>query len=325
MGLHQILALVLAFLALGLGVLYYGLYRQTELPTLLGWLSNPVFSSAKPIEPGAYGQSIPSLLHAIASILIMRVFVSRTTIRGMPVSLAMFLALLLFEYTIGHTNISDMLFIAVGVMVAECVWYGLSQLRADASYCAGKLSQRLSMLAAVSFSGLLAAGSSYWGDYHHAECAYYEDSGYCSEYKRDGMPVYMSYEVLRNAVEIQAARPPDRLGRLYVYGDYIFLNEVNEGIHVIDNHDPSQPVNKGFIRIPGNMDIAVRGDYLYADSYVDLLTLDLSEPNDIREVNRQQSLFPYNAYQNIPYNVVLAQSQLNQQRGVVVGYTLAEQ
>lgn len=58
----------------------------------------------------------------------------------------------------------------------------------------------------------------------------------------------------------------------------MYINERFEGIHVIDNRDPSSPQNVAFLDIPGNIDLAVNGDALYADSYVDLVTIDISNP-----------------------------------------------
>jgi hypothetical protein len=63
-----------------------------------------------------------------------------------------------------------------------------------------------------------------------------------------------------------------------VYGDYLFINEVNEGIHVIDNTDPSSPRNVAFIEIMGNIDLAAKDGILYADNLVDLLLFDISNP-----------------------------------------------
>ena len=68
-----------------------------------------------------------------------------------------------------------------------------------------------------------------------------------------------------------------KTGKIYIKGDYIFINEKKEGIHVIDNSDPSNPRNISFIAIPGNLDIAVMGNILYGDSYTDLVAVDITE------------------------------------------------
>jgi len=64
----------------------------------------------------------------------------------------------------------------------------------------------------------------------------------------------------------------------------------------------------------------VKDDYLYADSYVDLVTLNLADTDNITEVAREQDIFPYDAFQNIPYNVDFDFGVVDRSNGVVVGY-----
>ena len=74
------------------------------------------------------------------------------------------------------------------------------------------------------------------------------------------------------------------------YGDYIFINDKYEGIHVIDNSNPNQPVKVAFIQIPGNVDISVKDNFLYADSLMDLVILDISDLDNITIVNRLENV-----------------------------------
>lgn len=80
-------------------------------------------------------------------------------------------------------------------------------------------------------------------------------------------------------------------GKLYVKDQYLFVVEVKKGIHVFDNSNPAAPKAISFLSIPGNVDLAVRDNILYADSYSDLVALDISNPAAIREVNRQETGF----------------------------------
>jgi hypothetical protein len=112
--------------------------------------------------------------------------------------------------------------------------------------------------------------------------------------------VYLSYEELRNSFAVDAPRPIKKGGKIYVYGDMLFINERNQGIHVVDNSDPKVPRQLSFLNIPGNIDIAVKGQTLYADSFVDLVVLDISNLDQIRAVNRINDTFPYNPSQAIP-------------------------
>jgi hypothetical protein len=80
-------------------------------------------------------------------------------------------------------------------------------------------------------------------------------------------------------------------GKIYTYGNYLFINEINKGIHIVDNSDPASPRFLNFLNIPGNMDLAVNSNVLYADSYVDLLAFDISSPTNVSLVKRVENVF----------------------------------
>ncbi|MES2731778.1 MAG: hypothetical protein V4714_08520 [Bacteroidota bacterium] len=111
-------------------------------------------------------------------------------------------------------------------------------------------------------------------------------------------PVYMLRDELRNAVATQAAKTLVNPGKIYAKGDYIFVNEIDKGIHIIDNSHPTAPQLISFINIPGNKDIAVHNNTLYADSYIDLLALDISNPQNISVLKRLENVFPSYGYEN---------------------------
>ncbi len=117
----------------------------------------------------------------------------------------------------------------------------------------------------------------------------------CTSYERVPVfsPIYLSYAELRTP--IMAADPVDigTTGKIYVKDSYIYVNELYEGIHVIDNTDPSSPQKIAFIPIPGNVDMAIKGTTLYADSYVDLVAVDIADPLNAVEVARIEDTFPY--------------------------------
>src|SRR5688500_18833604 len=64
-------------------------------------------------------------------------------------------------------------------------------------------------------------------------------------------PVYKTAEEVRANIKTNGSEQIERPGKIFVKGNYIFLNEVDKGIHVIDNSNPSQPKNISFINIPG--------------------------------------------------------------------------
>lgn len=110
-------------------------------------------------------------------------------------------------------------------------------------------------------------------------------------------PVYTSYDDLRASVKYGEKREINQAGKIYLINDYLLVNEPNAGIHIIDNSDPQHPENLGFIHIPGNFDMAAVDGYLYADSYMDLVILDISDITNPQEIKRVNDLFPnYNTF-----------------------------
>ncbi len=130
-------------------------------------------------------------------------------------------------------------------------------------------------------------------------------------------PEYMSYADLRSSFSLKSGEIIQQPGKIYFKDNFIFINEYQKGIHVINNTDPTNPQNISFIEIPGNVDMAVKGDKLYADSYIDLLTIDISDMDNITEVDRDTSVFPY----IIPDYEDGILSDLDMRKGVIVGYT----
>jgi hypothetical protein len=106
-------------------------------------------------------------------------------------------------------------------------------------------------------------------------------------------PNYKPLTEVRAEMKSSAARGLKNPGKIYIYGNYIFLSETNEGIHIIDNSKPATPKNIAFIPIPGNVDLAVTGNTLYADSYSDLVVLDISDPLAVTAKKFFDNMFPY--------------------------------
>ena len=104
-------------------------------------------------------------------------------------------------------------------------------------------------------------------------------------------PVYKEKAEVYANIKSNAPTAIQQPGKVFIYGDYIFLNEVDKGIHIIDNANPARPVVKAFINIPGNLDIAVKGNTLYADLYADLVVVDISNPLQARFIKYIANVF----------------------------------
>lgn len=106
----------------------------------------------------------------------------------------------------------------------------------------------------------------------------------------DYTPVYMTTSEIQD-IKTENAKALEKPGKIYFYNNYIFVNEINKGIHIIDNHNPESPQNISFISIPGNRDMAIQGKNLYADNGADLITLDISNALDVKVIDRQTKAF----------------------------------
>lgn len=116
-------------------------------------------------------------------------------------------------------------------------------------------------------------------------------------------PLYLSPEALRESFEVSAPVEVTNTGKIYLYQNYILLNEPGKGIHIIDNSDKSNPEIISFVNIPGNYEMAVRGDRLFADSYIDLLVLNISDPKNISLGTRIEDIFLDLAQQDQYYDI----------------------
>lgn len=108
---------------------------------------------------------------------------------------------------------------------------------------------------------------------------------------RTTVPFNVSLEDLRKSVKSIPVTDLTSTGKIYVKGNYLFINELRKGIHIIDNTNTSSPVQVAFIQVPGNSDMAVYGNILYADSYLDFVAIDISNPTAVKEVGRVQGAF----------------------------------
>ncbi|MDX1476654.1 MAG: hypothetical protein R3301_03075 [Saprospiraceae bacterium] len=104
-------------------------------------------------------------------------------------------------------------------------------------------------------------------------------------------PVYKPLEEIRTDIQVSDPRELEDPGNINYYNGYLLVNERREGVHVIDNRDPANPVNIAFIEIPGNLDLAVKDNILYADMYLDLVAIDISDPTNASLISRREDVF----------------------------------
>lgn len=104
-------------------------------------------------------------------------------------------------------------------------------------------------------------------------------------------PVYSTTDQIKAATGLRAAQPLYAPGKIYLKDQYLFVNETGKGIHIYDNSAPISPQALSFLNIPGNYDLAISGNILYADSFVDLVLFDISDITNIKIASRLDGFF----------------------------------
>ncbi len=137
-------------------------------------------------------------------------------------------------------------------------------------------------------------------------------------------PLFMVASEFRSTVAVEEPQPIKEQGKIVFYSGYLYISQPGEGIHVIDNRDPSNPRNIAFIELLGNADIHVREGVLYADSYVDLVWFDMSDPAEPVFKGRKEEVFP----EALPptendFGIDYAKS-MDKEKGIVVGWKTVE-
>ncbi len=117
-------------------------------------------------------------------------------------------------------------------------------------------------------------------------------------------PVYMDRDAFETSLSLQNSNTIDKAGKIYVYQNYLFINEKNKGFHIYDNTDPSNPKAIKYIKTPGATDMAIKNNAIYINQARDLIAIKLSSDlQSLTVTKRVQNIFPemlspdgFNAY-----------------------------
>lgn len=129
-------------------------------------------------------------------------------------------------------------------------------------------------------------------------------------------PIYANADEIDKVV-ITTPQPLKSPGKIYIKDQFLFVNEIGRGVHIFDNKDPKNPKKIAFLQIPSNVDIAIRGDILYADNLKDLISINISKPSEAKLVHRLKDVFESQDYPpvtNVRFECV------DSNKGVVIGW-----
>jgi len=93
------------------------------------------------------------------------------------------------------------------------------------------------------------------------------------------VPLYQDREVfvsrIHSMTDTVALLNP---GKLMTLGTWKFVTDVNRGVHIYDDKNPTQPKEVAFLNVPGVLDIALKNNTLYANAYNALVAIDITDP-----------------------------------------------
>lgn len=138
-------------------------------------------------------------------------------------------------------------------------------------------------------------------------------------------PIYLSWEKIRESGKLLSKEYGDdyqqslkNANKIYIYLDLLLINEERTGVHIFNNSNPEIPEYLDFISLIGNQDMAIRNQYLYLDSFTDLVVYDLTNINEAPV--RKQNVFNFpDPTASLPDNIYFNEFP-KASEGVVIGY-----
>ena len=131
--------------------------------------------------------------------------------------------------------------------------------------------------------------------------------------------ITMPRDVFEASLAIEAVRPVETSGKIYVQNNFLFVNDVDKGFHVYENSNPENPQNIGFINVLGSTDLAIRNNTIYVHHARDLVAMQYNAGTNALVVSKRiPDVFPESfspdgfsaAYFNVPDGEVIVGYEL---------------
>lgn len=132
-------------------------------------------------------------------------------------------------------------------------------------------------------------------------------------------PVYAADDDLKT-IEGQGVTPFTNPGKIYAYGNYSLQVDNGLGIHIINSADPSNPQKIGFIQVKGCSEVSIKNNILYTNNMTDLVSINISDLNNVVVESRIQDAFPLNTLSTPPIAGVYFEC-VDNEKGTVIGWT----
>jgi len=151
-------------------------------------------------------------------------------------------------------------------------------------------------------------------------------------------PVTLTWDELRADIEPRYGNQETLTspGKTYALGSYLFIIDKFRGVHIIDQTDNQNPIRIVFIPIQGISSLSIEGNYLYANSFTDLVVIDyqkiLDGTFDETDAYRQENIFSPPSYEDFfpddyavkgeeeDYEGFIVQDSSSPENGFIIGY-----
>ena len=136
-------------------------------------------------------------------------------------------------------------------------------------------------------------------------------------------PIYLS-EANLDAFAVEEAQPFDTPTAFTYHQESILALELYNGLHLIDNTDPTRPRRTSFLSIPGIVNYTTHQDLLYADNAKDLLVFDISDFSALTLLTKVDDIYTGTNTARFPPETDVFFECVDPTLGVVVGWETAE-
>lgn len=132
-------------------------------------------------------------------------------------------------------------------------------------------------------------------------------------------PIYSNDPALKTA-SIDTPHAVINAGKIYAYQHYLLQCEIGEGFHIIDNTDPKKASRIKFLKLLGANEISIKNNYLYTNSYSDLVVIDINDIDKPQIIKRVENAFAAHGFLPEPAETGYYEC-VDLSKGVVTGWT----
>jgi hypothetical protein len=132
-------------------------------------------------------------------------------------------------------------------------------------------------------------------------------------------PIYISYDDFSG---IKSIAPMDfvNTGKIVNVNNYLFINEKDKGIHVVNNTNPNSPKNEYFWQILGNKEFTISGDVLYADNGKHLIVIDILDFSKIYVISSIKDVYEIEPIDEFPKSHIGWFECFKSNKGILIGW-----